>query len=131
LIRARAPASPLKFALLWGLPAALLSLFIAFMMMGAGHGWVTPFWFSLGGFVAFPVGIWALVAPARLHPRVYAALLLLALASDYQLYAMSDAEGWQYFQRAAPFSFFWLALWSLWQLAFLRAFLIALRDRAA
>lgn len=115
-------------ALIGGVVAALICLYVAFLMTGAGHGWITPFWFSLGGFLVFPVGLGVWLAPAtrRIAP-IYGILLLVALVSDVMLYVMSDAEGWQYFHRAAPFNYVWLALWSLWQFAILSAFLTALQ----
>lgn len=122
---------PLAFALLLGLPAAVVSLCIAFLMTGAGHGWITPFWFSLAGLLLFPVGVWSFVAPARRAAApIYGILLALALACNGQLYMMSAAEGWQYFHRVAPFNYIWLALWPLWQFAILGALLSALRKPA-
>ena len=122
----------ISLALGVGLPAAVVCLFVAFLTMGAGHGWTTPLWFSLVGFVAFPLSVWAAVTRVgRSAVPFYGLLLALALVGDYRLYAMTDAEGWQYFHRVAPFNLIWLALWSLWQLAILYAFLRALRNRPA
>lgn len=120
------------FALLGGFIAAMVCLVLAFFLSGSGHGWNTPLRFSLGGFITYPVGILVLLSPKRSQDAaVYGFLLALALAGDYGLYVMSDAEGWEYFHRAAPLNFIWLATWSLWQLAILWAFIAVLRKRFA
>ncbi|WP_188235561.1 hypothetical protein [Sphingopyxis sp. LK2115] len=119
-------------ALLIGFVAAVICLIQAFFAMGAGHGWNAPFRISLIGFFVFPFAFWAVRSPRKRQSRLlYGVLLALALASDFQLYRMTDAEGWQYVHRAAPFSFLWLVIWSLWQLAVLFAFMASFRKRTS
>ena len=114
-------------AALAGLGPALLAELIAFLLAGAGHGWVTPLSYSLLLFLAWPA---TLVVLALDHPRrrLFCLLLLLAgLAADAALVRATLREGLQYFERgftAGPvLDLIWIALWLGWQGAALVALL--------
>lgn len=111
-------------AILFGLLYALLCTFFAFVMAGAGHGWITPLFVGLSGFVLFPLACWCMAArPGR---AICIAVLVLLALSDLALYLKTQTEGVEYFHRAGGFGLFWIALWlaghvpAAWPLAFPR-----------
>jgi hypothetical protein len=112
-----------------GIAIAAVAQFIAFMLTGAGHGWITPFWFSLSLWLLLPLVL------VRLRGRAIsgagsllrnASLLPLALALDLALIVATFVEGSDqiisgphYFMKvtaAGPMLVVtWIMLWLSWQ----------------
>jgi len=103
-------------AIALGLVLAAIAQFIALAIAGAGHGWITPFWFSPALFVLNPIAF-ARAARRGKAEAVDIVLIALAGALDVALFAMTLQEGTQYFSRVSPFNWIWLGLWLLWQIA--------------
>jgi hypothetical protein len=99
-----------------GLALAMIAQFIALLMTGAGHGWITPFWFAPLLFVLNPIAF-VRVAGRRKGGTIDILLIALAVMLDVALYAKTAAEGVAYFWRVSPFNWLWLALWSAWPIA--------------
>ncbi|MDB5675618.1 MAG: hypothetical protein JWM65_2600 [Sphingomonas bacterium] len=100
-----------------GLALAMFTQFIALLMTGAGHGWITPFWFSPLLFVLNPIAFTRVVGGRKGAPGIEIVLIVVGVALDVALYSRTMAEGVEYFWRVIPFNWVWLALWSGWQLA--------------
>jgi hypothetical protein len=100
-----------------GLALAALAQFVALLMAGAGHGWVTPFWFSPALFVLAPIAFVRVGGRGKAAPGIEIVLVMVGLALDVALYSAAVAEGVDYFWRVTPFNWVWLALWSGWQVA--------------
>lgn len=102
-----------------GLLVALLAQYLAFMMMGAGHGWLQPFSFSPALFIVYPIALIRLMAPDELPSRVLDLLLLVAaLVLDVMLVKATQSEGVEYFRRLMalpPLPHLWVLIWLLWQ----------------
>ncbi len=107
-------------AIALGLVVALLAQFLAFFMMGAGHGWLQPSSFSPALFIVYPIVFVRLMAPDELPSRALDLLVLaVALVLDVMLVKATQAEGIQYFHRVMalpPLPHLWLLLWLLWQI---------------
>lgn len=101
-----------------GLLIAAIASTLALGMAGGGHGWITPFFFSLALFLAYPVVLLRLGAIGR---KWFVDLIIVGLAAiaDGALYFFTIREGVEYFWRVvhaqawAPF--LWLAIWFAWQ----------------
>jgi hypothetical protein len=115
-----------------GLLIAAFASMLALGIAGGGHGWITPFFFSLALVPAYPVVLLRLTA---LGPRWFVvdlALAALAGIADAALYFFTIREGTEYFWRVvdaqawAPL--LWLAIWFAWQPI---ALYCLWRDRAA
>jgi FtsH-binding integral membrane protein len=107
-----------------GLVCVSCCALFAFAMGGAGHGWLTPLFVSLSGFVLFPL-TFSCAATRASRTLCMAVLVLLALA-DVALYLKTQNEGVEYFYRAGGFGLFWIAMWlaghvpAAWPLVFPR-----------
>ena len=99
-----------------GILTATITIAVAVVIGGAGHGWITPFWFSLLGFLAFPVAFVRLPLALETENRTNAALVMLALILDGLLVYCTLDEGTEYFHRVGVLAYVWLALWSIWQI---------------
>jgi hypothetical protein len=102
-----------------GLLIAAFASMLALGMAGAGHGWVTPFFFSMGLFLAYPA---VLLRLAAIGPKWFVVdLVIVGLAgiADLALFVATLREGTEYFWRVvdafawAPI--LWLLLWFAWQ----------------
>lgn len=100
-----------------GLAVAATTLFLGMAMTGAGHGWITPFWFSLFGLVLYPATFSRLARYAATSFEANMGLCLFAVFLDYQLYDFTRSEGVRYFHLVGGMAYLWLVLWSLWQIA--------------
>jgi riboflavin transporter FmnP len=94
---------------------------LAFMMTGAGHGWLAPFLFSLLLWVAYPaVGfllLWKDKAEVRSFARAAVWLLGAAILADILLMLMNDWAHLPWFLRNYPgLVVAWAALWIGWQI---------------
>ena len=98
-----------------GLALAVFTQFIALLMTGAGHGWITPFWFSPLLFVLNPIAFTRVVGGPKGAPVIDIILIVIGVALDIALYTRTVGEGVEYFWRVAPFNWVWLVFWSLWQ----------------
>ena len=109
-----------RLVLIWpaalGLAVAGLNLWIFQWIAGGGHGWVSPLWFSLAGFLLHPLAFVTFSNSERLRVLQLPGLLL-ALVLDCLLYVFTMDEGVQYFHRVSWGAYVWLALWSIWQIA--------------
>lgn len=92
-----------------GLVYALLCAFFAFAMGGAGHGWLTPLFVSLSGFVLFPLSFSC--AATRASRTLCIAVLVLLALSDVALYLKTQTEGVEYFHRAGSAGLLWITMW--------------------
>lgn len=106
--------------IVWGLMLATLGQALAFMMLGAGHGWVTPFYFSPALFLVYPLAFIRMQAPERLPSRLIDLLLVvIAIALDVWLVEQTRNEGVEYYRRvmaAMPlFPMLWILVWLGWQ----------------
>ena len=111
-------------AITLGLAGAAIAQLLAFFMAGAGHGWITPFWFSMPLWVLMPVGFVLSDARAGYPRRRRAPLLVMAavgICLDIGLVWATIEEGVRYFWRvlesAPPFPIAWIALFAGWQVA--------------
>jgi len=100
---------------------AAIALFIGVMLGGAGHGWVAPFFYSLGLLVAYPVALVRMRNAAR-TPRVDIAMLGVGAGASLLLLLDIRALESDYFWRIVDFDmglplvFAWLCLWFGWQI---------------
>jgi hypothetical protein len=89
-------------------------------MLGAGHGWGKPFYFTPALFILYPIVLIRLIAPRELPSLVLdVSLLAAALVLDLLLVRATQSEGVEYFWRlmaAPPFPHLWLLIWFLWQM---------------
>lgn len=115
-----------------GLALAMFTQFIALLMTGAGHGWITPFWFSPLLFVLNPIAFTRVASGRKGAPVIDIILIVIGVALDIALYTRTVAEGVEYFSRVAPFNWVWLAFWSMPQVgvACRIAYLLMLRPDA-
>ena len=105
-----------------GLLLALIAQFLALMLAGAGHGWVTPFFASYALWILLPL-TFATVRPFRSYPtgagRKLLALALLGLVADASLLFATAQEGSEYFwsalDQAPPLPLLWILIWLSWQ----------------
>ena len=113
-----------------GLAMAAIALWIAFAMTGFGEGWIAPFLFSPALFLLNPFAF-VRASGGRAHALAIDILLVVvAVALDVALLAMTRQEGVEYFWRVRPLNWVWLILWSLWQLAIVGKLAIRLAPRA-
>ena len=110
-----------KVAILIGLACAALAQFLALLLAGAGHGWITPFYASIALWALIPLSF--LFASREYEGRKLPllALLVAAAGSDIALLVATRNEGVEYFYRmllgsSLSFTFVWLALWFSWQI---------------
>ena len=118
------PGSPLKRAGV-GLGLAALAQFLALFLAGSGHGWVAPFFFSLGLWLLIP---FALALTATRPEPVLSVLAAIGLACDALLIERSLGEA-SYISRYVQvngtlgilFIGLWLCLWVSWQAVVVRS----------
>jgi hypothetical protein len=115
-----------------GLLIAAFALMVAFGLAGGGHGWVTPMFFSLALFLAYPAALVRLTATGPRWVSVDLVIVAVGGIADVALFLATIQEGTQYFWRVfnsfALIPILWLALWFGWQAI---ALLCLTRDRAA
>lgn len=102
-------------AVLSGVALAALAQMLALGMTGAGHGWITPFLFSVTLFLLNPIALLRLTAGQTRSITIDVLLIVIALILDGALYVMTVREGAEYFWRVTPFNWVWLVFWSMWQ----------------
>ena len=111
-------------AVLFGLMYTLVCEAVAFMMVGAGHGWLTPFFWGPVGFIVFPLCFYAAMAWVERGKAAKVSIflgLIAAIAAKSLLFDRTVDEGVQYFDRVGTFAYFWIALWLGGQLPVLYA----------
>lgn len=117
-------------AVILGLLIAVLAQCLALLMLGAGHGWGQPFYFTPVLFILYPIVLIRLMAPQELASLALDVLLLVAaVILDVLLVRATQAEGIQYFHRVMslpPFPHLWVFLWLLWQALALKRILTSL-----
>ena len=113
-----------------GVVIAAVAQFIALMLTGAGHGWITPFWFSPALWLLMPIVLVRLrnrVPSKTGSPLPNVSLLLIALALDIALIIRTFAEGSDQFMNGSdylmkvaavdpPLVMTWILLWLSWQI---------------
>ena len=114
-----------------GLLVAFIAQFLAFLLAGAGHGWVAPFFLSFVLWVLLPMTLaiaWPIGRGSRL---ALLAILVVALVADAVLVSRSIGEAGyisQYIKINGVAGYLiiglWLCLWTFWQ-AILACSLIA------
>ncbi|MGH6616316.1 hypothetical protein [Sphingomonas sp.] len=115
-----------------GLLIGLFSLYVALVMTGAGHGWITPFFFSLACPVLFPLVAVRLARADRGRFDMSVAIIILAVVLDLILLNATTREGVGYMHRVGGIAILWLSLWALWQVVALATLVVqgvALRRR--
>lgn len=102
-----------------GLLIAAFARMVAVGMVGGGHGWVTPMFFSLALFLAYPVALLRLTATGPRWVVVDLVIVGLAGLADVALLLATIQEGMEYFWRVlgsfALIPILWLAIWFAWQ----------------
>jgi hypothetical protein len=93
---------------------------LAMMMVGGGHGWLTPFWLSLLLWGAYPAACLLVLKRSRKDADKGHALAIaltgLALAADGLLVAFDDPSYFHAMFAAAPeIVIGWILLWVGWQ----------------
>jgi hypothetical protein len=81
---------------IWLIIASVLSILIAFLLAGGGHGWVSVFFFSFLPLLITPLTVYAYINSKKLFSIIIIGLYLLAM---YILYFMTLEEGEVYFER--------------------------------
>lgn len=119
---------------LLGLAVAGAAQLLAFALVGAGHGWVSPFFASLILFMTLPFALIRLADRVSLSPIPEAILLGIALIADIWLIAatIGEARNFQHMLETYPaFVLGWIAIWLSWQALASAALLsrLALRRR--
>jgi hypothetical protein len=106
-----------------GLVVAGFAQCLALLMTGAGHGWITPFFYSPALFVAYPIVLVRIFgkdsgAPRRRWLAVDLLLVAAAVLLDFLLVRTTLDEGIQYVERVMavpPLPHLWVLLWVAWQ----------------
>lgn len=106
-----------------GLLLAFVAQLLAFAMMGAGHGWIAPFYASLLLWIFLPL-TFAIASPfgrfRQGRRRRLLMIILIGLIADVALVVATIQEGVDYFWTAmklgGAFVIPWLLIWISWQL---------------
>jgi hypothetical protein len=101
--------------IVYGLLCATIAQFIAFLMTGAGHGWVYPFFLSPWLFLLYPAAFVRFGQKQSANPLPDVALLLIAAVLDLKLYDNMTTAERAYYGRPGVVSYLWLAFWCIWQ----------------
>jgi hypothetical protein len=96
---------------------ASASLFVAMAVGGAGHGWVTPFFVSLGTAIFFPISFFRLGVWRRTQMPGNIIMLIIGAFAVIALFAMTVDEGTRYFRAVGSAAWLWIGIWSNWILA--------------
>jgi hypothetical protein len=84
-----------------GFAAATILCFLALLMTGAGHGWMSPCVPSLVALVGFPLlGAAAGMRASDTRMLIALTFLIAAFSGDLWLIAATASEGVEYFHRA-------------------------------
>ena len=105
-----------------GVLLAFIAQFLAFLLAGAGHGWVAPLFISIMLWVLLPASLaiaWPIGRGSRL---ALSAILVAALAADAWLISRSIGEA-RYISHYVDVNGavgwliigLWLGLWAFWQ----------------
>jgi hypothetical protein len=100
-----------------GAAMAFISIAFAAVVGGAGHGWVSPFFVSLGTSIFFPISFFRLGAWRATRALGNAAMLIVGAVSVIVLVTMTLDEGLKYFRPTGGVGWMWVAIWSSWILA--------------
>jgi len=120
-------------AIVAGLLCAALAQWLAFLMAGAGHGWVAPFFFSHFLFLLYPLAFLRRVTNSG-SLGVDATLVSFGVILDIVLLFMTVSGEAQYFMRVVSLSIapmIWILLWGLWQVVAVSSLLARKRRRDA
>jgi hypothetical protein len=96
-----------------GVLCALMSMIVG----GLGHGWTAAWPFGLLSLVLFPVAFYGLAAYRKSSGPFTLVMLGIALVLDIALGLVTFDQGLSYFSRAGVDAWYWIGLWSVWQLA--------------
>jgi hypothetical protein len=107
----------IALALFVGLALGIFLLGIAVVVGGAGHGWVTPIWFSIIGAAIYPVVVFRLLGFGDRWFGADVGLILVGAILDLAVYTLTMQEGVRYFHRVGEIAYVWIGLWALWQVA--------------
>ena len=112
-----------------GLALAFVTTFLGLMLSGAGHGWTSPFFFSMPLVVLYPAAFLLATGRCAFTRPSGVALVGLGLLLDLALAVMTVGESEYFFrmmeQDGAPeVASAWVLLWLVWQAA---AFVAAVR----
>lgn len=104
-----------------GLAFAWWIVFLASLMAGAGHGWMSAAWSALGLLVLPVLGAAFAYRRLRIGRILFLGVAASMTAIDFAICGSSWADEWVHLRRVVeilPIEFFsWLAFWSVWQLA--------------
>src|SRR6476620_3230674 len=110
----------LGFALL-GLGFACITAFLAALLAGAGHGWMSAIWCSLGVFILPVFGVAFAYQRTRLGETLLRVVAAAMVVIDIIIVGSSQQEGWSYFNKVAerlPLELgVWMSCWTAWQVA--------------
>ena len=107
----------IALALVIGLALGIVLAGVGVLVAGAGHGWVTPFWFSVLGLAIYPLAVFRLLSYGDQYTGVDFGLILIGALLDAGVYAQTIEENFKHFDRLGSFLFVWIGLWALWQVA--------------
>ena len=101
---------------------AIVTTVLGLMLSGAGHGWTSPFFFSMPLVFLYPVALFLAIRRSALARRAGVALVALGLILDLCLAWMTAGESEYFFrmmdQEGAPeVASAWVVLWLGWQAA--------------
>jgi hypothetical protein len=104
-----------------GLALGLLTMFLALLIAGAGHGWSSPMLFSLPLAVLYPAAFLLATLRSALTRRTGVGLVALGLILDLALALQTSGEESEYFLRILDQDLgpevvtAWIFLWLGWQ----------------
>ncbi|HYW15320.1 MAG TPA: hypothetical protein VE891_04095 [Allosphingosinicella sp.] len=92
-------------------------------LVGGGHGWGEPFFFSMPLIVLYPMAFVAAFCSKAYLPAISAIVVVAAVALDFLVFGSFASESeyivkmWR-FPDGALFILLWLGLWAGWQILF-------------
>ena len=106
---------------LQGLGFACITAFLAALLAGGGHGWISGIWCALGVFVLPVFGVSFAYKGTQLGQTLLSVVAAAMVLIDIIILGSSQHEGWSYFSNvAARFPVVlgaWMFCWAAWQVA--------------
>ncbi|MGJ7484658.1 hypothetical protein ACSFA2_05340 [Variovorax sp. LT2P21] len=97
----------------------------AVLLGGAGHGWTSAWPYGGMSLILFPLAFYNLSNYRKSPPAFSVAMLVVAIVLDLFLYSSTVSQGVLHFERTGSAAWAWIALWSVWQVAFAAALFLA------
>jgi len=103
-----------------------LSLFMGFLMVGGGHGWLSAFPFGVVALFLTPIALQRLLSYRSTSITTNAIWLAVAVLLDLYLLYSTRWEGWVYFNKVREFAIQWLGVWAVWQFSAALTFFLSI-----